>query len=211
MISWTAAILAGGRARRLGGIDKSALVVGARSILDRQLSLMHGLTSHLLIVTNDRSRVQVVDVPVVVDRIGGAGALGGLYTALVEAPTEQVLIIGCDMPFLTAPFLRYLAERGRDADVVVPRNSYGRHPLCASYVRRTAPYFQARIQAGDLRIGAALEDLTVQELGPDDLSPFDPDGRLLLNVNTPHDYARARSMAHMGDDPDPTDPEAPAG
>ena len=141
MISWTAAILAGGRARRLGGIDKSALVVGARSILDRQLSLMHGLTSHLLIVTNDRSRVQVVDVPVVVDRIGGAGALGGLYTALVEAPTEQVLIIGCDMPFLTAPFLRYLAERGRDADAAVPRDSYGRHPLCASYVRRTAALF----------------------------------------------------------------------
>ena len=32
----------------------------------------------------------------------------------------------------------------------------------------------------------------MRELGPDDLSPFDPDGRLLLNVNTPEDYARAR-------------------
>ena len=40
--------------------------------------------------------------------MGGAGALGGLYTALVEAPTEQVLVIGCDMPFLTAPFLQFL-------------------------------------------------------------------------------------------------------
>ena len=78
----------------------------------------------------------------VVDRIGGAGALGGLYTALVEAPTEQVLVIGCDMPFLTAPFLRYLAERGRDADAAIPRDEHGRHPLCASYVRRTARYFQ---------------------------------------------------------------------
>jgi molybdopterin-guanine dinucleotide biosynthesis protein A len=211
MISWTAAILAGGRARRLGGTDKSALVVGARSILDRQLSLLHGLTSHLLIVTNDRSRVQVADVPVVVDRIGGAGALGGLYTALVEAPTEQVLIIGCDMPFLTAPFLRYLAERGRDADVTVPRDKVGRHPLCASYARRTAAHFAARIQAGDLRIGQALADLTVQELGPDDLSPFDPYGRLLLNVNTPEDYARARSVADMGQDADPIDPEASTG
>jgi len=211
MIPWTAAILAGGQARRLGGIDKSALVVGARSILDRQLSLLHGLTSHLLIVTSDRSRVPAVDVPVVVDRIGGAGALGGLYTALIEAPTEQVLVIGCDMPSLTAPFLRHLAECGRDVDVAVPRTEHGRHPLCASYVRRTAPYFQARIQAGDLRIGAALDDVNVQELGPDDLSPFDPDGRLLLNVNTPHDYARARSMAHRGDDPDAMDPEAPAG
>jgi molybdopterin-guanine dinucleotide biosynthesis protein A len=31
------------------------------------------------------------------------------------APTEQVLVIGCDMPYLTAPFLVPPAERGRDA------------------------------------------------------------------------------------------------
>jgi molybdopterin-guanine dinucleotide biosynthesis protein A len=211
MIPWTAAILAGGQARRLGGIDKSALVVGARSILDRQLSLLRGLTSHLLIVTSDRSRVPAVDVPVVVDRIGGTGALGGLYTALVEAPTEQVLVIGCDMPFLTAPFLRHLVECGRDVDVAVPRNGHGRHPLCASYARRTAPHFQSRIQAGDLRIGEALMDLTVRELGPDDLAPFDRDGDLLLNVNTPEDYARARSLAAAREDSHRAGSEPPAG
>jgi len=211
MIPWTAAILAGGRAQRLGGIDKSALIVGARSILDRQLSLVGALTPHLLIVTSDRSRVRTVDVPVVVDRIGGAGALGGLYTALVEAPTEQVLVIGCDMPFLTAPFLRHLAERGRGADAAVPRDGQGRHPLCASYDRRTAAHVHARIQAGDLRIGEVLMDLEVVDLGPDDLSPFDPDGRLLLNVNTPADYARAVAMASAGDDSRGSAPEAPTG
>ena len=211
MISWTAAILAGGQARRLGGLDKGALIVGARSILDRQLSLLHGLTSHLLIVTSDRSRVQAVDVPVVVDRIGGAGALGGLYTALVEAPTEQVLVIGCDMPFLTAPFLRHLAECGRNVDVAVPCNEHGRHPLCASYARRTASHFQARIATGDLRIGEALMDLTVRELGPGELAPFDADGRLLLNVNTPEDYARARSVAAVRDGSHRADPELPTG
>lgn len=200
MISWTAAILAGGQARRLGGIDKSALVVGARSILDRQLSLLRGLTPHLLIVANDRSRVQAAGVPVVIDRIGGAGALGGLYTALVEAPTEQVLVIGCDMPFLTAPFLLYLAEQGRGADAAVPRDGHGRHPLCASYDRRIAPHFHARIQGGDLRIGEALVDLTVRELGPADLAPFNPDGLLLFNVNTPEDYSQARSSAAVRPD-----------
>lgn len=211
MISWTAAILAGGQARRLGGIDKSALVVGARSILDRQLTLLRELTTHLLVVTNDRSRVQLVGVPVVVDRIGGAGALGGLYTALVEAPTEQVLIIGCDMPFLTAPFLQFLVEQGRDTDAAVPRDEQGRHPLCASYTRRTAPLFHARIKAGDLRIGEALMDLTVREVGPADLAPFNPDGRLLLNVNTPEDYQRARSIGAVHEGSGGTDPRSPAG
>jgi molybdopterin-guanine dinucleotide biosynthesis protein A len=191
--SCTAAILAGGDARRLGRIDKSALVVGAASILDRQLSVLRGLTPHILIVTSDRGRVRTAPagVRVVVDRVPDSGALGGLYTALEEAATDQVFVIGCDMPFVTTPFVSYVVDRSRDVDVAVPRNDRGRHPLCASYARRTAAHLRACIEAGALRVGDALEGLDVREIGPNELAPFDRDGRLLLNVNTPDDYARA--------------------
>ncbi|OFW15928.1 MAG: hypothetical protein A3F70_14915 [Acidobacteria bacterium RIFCSPLOWO2_12_FULL_67_14] len=182
-------------ARRLGGTDKSALLVGGRSIRDRQLSVLRGLTPHVLIVTSDSSHLERGEVPVVADRLPGAGALGGLYTALMEAATEQVLVVGCDMPFLTAPFLTYLMEQGRTADAAVPRDSRGRHPLCASYLQRTAGRLHARILNGRLRVGDALEDLSVRELGPDELARFDREGGLLLNVNTPDDYARAQALA----------------
>src|SRR5688572_29989704 len=143
---WTAAILAGGRARRLGGLDKSGLTIGsgpsAQSILDRQLAVLGSLTTDILIVggaSPGRPGVTVVQ-----DRVAGAGALGGVYTALVEARSDQVLVIACDMPFLTAPFLAHLAslggasDAGSMVDVVVPRDRHGRHPLCASYHRRSA-------------------------------------------------------------------------
>ena len=187
---FSAAILAGGNARRLGGVDKSALAIGSSSILDRQLSLLRGLTPHILIVASERSRGLTAGVPVVVDRIAGAGSLGGLYTALMEAPTEQVLVIACDMPCLTAPFLMRLVSLGEHVDAAVPRDARGRHPLCASYSRRVAGHLKARIESGDLRVIEALADLNVLELGPDELAPFDSDGLLLLNVNTPDDYAR---------------------
>jgi len=194
---FSAAILVGGAARRLGRVDKSALVVGAASILERQLSVLRGLTPHILIVTSDRERVPAAPagVAVVVDRVAGAGALGGVLTALEEAATDQVFVIGCDMPFVTAPFVRHVVERGRDVDVAVPRDARGRHPLCSSYARRAAGHVRARIEAGALRVGDALEGLDVREIGPNELAPFDPDGRLLLNVNTPDDYARARLAA----------------
>jgi molybdopterin-guanine dinucleotide biosynthesis protein A len=167
--------------------------VGSRSILERQLSLLHGLATHILIVGGDRSDLQSAGTQVAPDRIQGAGALGALYTALMDAPTEQVLVIACDMPFLTAPFLTYLAERGSDVDAAVPCDARGRHPLCASYARRIAGHLHRRIVAGNLRVGAALEDLSVLEIGPDELKPFNQDGRLLCNVNTPEDYDRARA------------------
>jgi molybdopterin-guanine dinucleotide biosynthesis protein A len=130
-------------------------------------------------------------VQVVEDRIAGAGALGGLYTALVEAPTEQVLVIACDMPFISAPFLIALATLGTDVDAAIPRDAHGPHPLCASYHRRIADRLKTRIDAGALRIVDALSDLQVRDIGPDEVAPFDPDGRLLTNVNTPGDYERA--------------------
>jgi molybdopterin-guanine dinucleotide biosynthesis protein A len=196
---WTAAILAGGQARRLGGRDKSALRVGARSILERQLGVLRALTSHILIVGHHPPppgrKSAGADVRVVEDRIEGAGALGGLYTALVEAPTEQVLVIACDMPFISAPFLIALAALGAGVDAAVPRDGHGPHPLCASYDRRIADRLKTRIDAGALRIADALSDLHVRDIGPDEVAPFDPDGRLLTNVNTPGDYERAMRAA----------------
>jgi molybdenum cofactor guanylyltransferase len=67
--------------------------------------------------------------------MAGAGVWGGLYTALIEAPTEQVLVIACDMPFLTAPFLFHLASLGAKVDAVVRRDADGLHPLCARGAR----------------------------------------------------------------------------
>jgi len=87
-----------------------------------------------------------------------------------------------------------LADAGRASDVAVPRDNRGRHPLCASYHRRIAGHLKSRIDRGELRVGDALDGLTVREIGPDELSAFDVDGRLLLNVNTPADYEQARAL-----------------
>jgi hypothetical protein len=51
------------------------------------------------------------------------------------------------------------------------------------------------IDAGALRIADALSDLQVRDIGPDEVAPFDPDGRLPTNVNTPDDDERARRAA----------------
>jgi len=194
-ITLSAAILAGGQARRLDGQDKSALTIGAHSILDRQLTLLRTLTTHIVIVASDHARFAAAGVPVMADRIKGAGALGGVYTALVDAPSERVLVIACDMPFLTRPFLSSLIEQSAGTDAVVPRDARGLHPLCAVYSSRIAPHLKACIDHGRLRVSDALDGLSVLEIGPERLARFDPDGRLLLNVNTPADYERACSAA----------------
>ena len=194
---FTAAILAGGAAQRLGGTDKSALAIGAHSILERQLTVLRALRpQQIIIVANDAERFRKTGVQVVPDRIVGLGALGGLYTALIDAPTERVLVIACDMPFLTAPFLSQLLVLGSTGDGAVPRDAHGqRHPLCASYSTRVASHLESRIHVGERRVHHALNGLALHDMGPDELTPFDPTGLLLTTVNTPDDYLGARRSA----------------
>jgi molybdopterin-guanine dinucleotide biosynthesis protein A len=109
------AILVGGRARRFGGADNTALRVGGSRIIDRQLA-----------------------VPTVIpDIVPGAGTLGGAYIALQR---------------------RSLIE--------------------------------ASLDRGALRVSNVAGERRVLELGLDVLAAYDPDGRLFVNVNTPHDDAR---------------------
>lgn len=191
----TAAILAGGRARRMGGRDKSALHIGALSILDRELAAIRAVTPDIVLVGGDDATGARHGIRVAPDRVEGAGALGGLYTALLESGGDQVLVVACDMPFLTAPFLSHVAAVGAEVDAAVPRDRRSRHPLCASYAAAVAPRLKARIDVGRLGVMDALADLEVRDIGPEEIDAFDPQGVLLMNVNTQDDYEQAVTSA----------------
>jgi molybdopterin-guanine dinucleotide biosynthesis protein A len=193
----TAAILAGGRARRLGGHDKSRLVVGGRTILERQIDVLQGIVHRVVIVTTDPDRFAGAGVPVVADALPGCGSLGGIYTAVASA-AAPVLVLACDMPFLTAPFLARVLAAGLEADVAIPRTEDGYHPLCASYGPACAGPLLRRLERRALKVLDLLQDIRVREIGPDEIAAFDPDGLLLLNVNTADDLARARRAARGG-------------
>ncbi len=195
-MSCTAAILAGGRAQRLGGRDKSALAIGDRSILDRQLAVLRTLTDQVLIIGDRDAPAGTRAVP---DRRPGCGPLGGLYTALVEAATDPVLVLACDMPFVTAPFLRFLVERGREADAVVVRTRDGYHPLCAWYTRACAGAVERRLDAGRLKVTDFLEEVRVREVTPQEVARYGREEMLLFNINTPDDYTQAGTIAGSAD------------
>lgn len=194
------AILAGGRASRLGGTAKALLPLGGARIVDRQLEALRGALAgggdaSLMIVANDVATYAFSGVRVVGDRIAGAGALGGLVTALAESTADATLVLACDLPFVTASFLRYLVEQCDGFDVALPRTDDGYHPLCACWTRDARAELERRAVEGQRRIIDALSALRVREIGPSEVARFDdPAGTLLFNVNTPHDYERALQL-----------------
>jgi molybdopterin-guanine dinucleotide biosynthesis protein A len=199
----SAAILAGGRARRFGGADKASLPVGRARIIDRQLAALSTVADDIRIVANDTQRYAGLGVRVIGDAVADAGPLGGIYTALLDAAHDGVIVLACDLPFVTAALLARLASEhgtGEQVDAVVPRSARGLEPLCAVYNRRAAAAALANIERGQLKIAELLDELRIRVLGPDALAPYDA-GALFENVNTPHDHERARDWVAVNEKP----------
>ena len=114
----SAAILAGGRARRLGGADKASLPVGGARIIDRQLAALSAVADDVRIVANDRGRYAGLGVRVIADAVPERGRSAASIRRCSTRPTTGVLVLACDLPFVTAALLAAprRGERDRPGD-----------------------------------------------------------------------------------------------
>jgi molybdopterin-guanine dinucleotide biosynthesis protein A len=196
----SAAILVGGQAHRFGGRDKSALVVGGRTILQRQLEALAPVADDVLIVgarADVASAFRRIEGPAdagpdscryIVDRVPGSGPLGGLDAALAAARDDVLILLACDMPFVTSGFLDYLVTNAAGSDAVVPRTDRGYHPLCAVYTRACRETVAKRIDERRLAMTDFIEAVRTRVIEPEDVERFGPGRRLLANVNTPDEF-----------------------
>jgi molybdenum cofactor guanylyltransferase len=217
----SAAILAGGRATRFGGCDKSTLVVDGRSILDHQLAELSSFTDDVMIVgdsqdgarafsasarePHERAAVdaskrlrreggQASGVRTIRDSVPGCGPLGGLHAALTAAREDAVFVVACDMPYVTAAFAEYLLSLAGGVDVVVPWTERGYHPLCAVYARACLEPAAARLAERRLALRELVAAMRTRVVTEEEMSRFGAPSRLLANVNTPAEYARLEAL-----------------
>jgi molybdopterin-guanine dinucleotide biosynthesis protein A len=123
--------------------------------------------------------------PVIPDAYRDEGPLGGILTALRHTSADWNLVAACDMPRLTARFLRRLLDRAERSgvDVVIPAGPSGRpEPLCAVYHRRAQPALEAAFRRGVRQAAAVLQ------AAPSTLLKM-PEVSIFQNVNTPVEWA----------------------
>jgi molybdopterin-guanine dinucleotide biosynthesis protein A len=121
--SVTGAILAGGRARRMGGRDKGLVHFRGKPLIQWVVTSMERQVQRLVISANRNIEAYATfGHPVVTDQMQGyQGPLAGLSSAIAVAHTPWIAVVPCDGPFLPPDLVQrlYDALTGRDADIAV--------------------------------------------------------------------------------------------
>jgi len=174
----------------MGG-DKAFADFAGVTLLDWVVSRLAPGFRSAFIVAKDPGRFRRFGLPVVADVMPESVSAVGVYTALLATPTERVLCLACDMPFVTPRLLRCLATGSEGHDVFVPRHGPYLQPLCAVYARSATDAFAAMLDEGERRIDRFYTRVDTGYLEMDGGRFGDPDD-LFANVNTPEELRAAR-------------------
>lgn len=185
-MSLAGCILVGGDSTRMGQ-DKATMPWGDTTLLHHVHQIVASLCNTTMAVTRPgRDLVAPDGCNVVHDQLPGRGPLVGIHAALTSTGAERVLVVACDMPWLSVGLLRAMIEQGH-GDVVVPRTAQGWEPLHAVYHRRCRPHVTAALAAGPARVPSFFDHVSVDVWDEARCRTFDPGLRSFENLNRPED------------------------
>jgi molybdopterin-guanine dinucleotide biosynthesis protein A len=188
-MSVSAAIMAGGKSKRMGQ-DKAWIELDGEPLIKRVADVLAEVADEVIVVAND-PRYESLGLRVVRDHWPDGGALGGIATGVGAATHEAVLVAACDMPFLSADVWRVLLGHAGEADVVIPRIGGEYETLHALYTKDCVPHMARAIAENRLRVIAFFDAVKVLAIEEEELRAVDPTLRAFTNVNTPEELASA--------------------
>jgi len=199
----TSIVLCGGQSTRMGadkGLLPSAKGTWAQTAIDKMIALPFSVA---LSVNTSQYRDYASIFPVIeliTDSPGLplAGPLLGLLTIHQQKPTEDLLILACDMPLIQSLHLQHLVDqyqRHHGFDAYVFTNDGAFEPLCGLYTAQGLSVLMNRLDHGGLKrfsMKYALEQLNTFSIpipdnhkiyfknlnSPGDLAPLPPRGQI---------------------------------
>jgi molybdopterin-guanine dinucleotide biosynthesis protein A len=187
-MSYDAVVVAGGRGRRLGGVNKPALTIGGSRLLDIVLEATAGADRTIVVgesLPTARPVEWTIEVP------AGGGPVAALAAALPLVRAATVVVLAADLPFLSrAAVETLLAAKGAAAAAIAVDETGRDQPLISCY--DTASLRAALPPDSN---GASMRALVRDLVGRLERICLGGDPPVTWDCDTAADLARARELA----------------
>jgi molybdopterin-guanine dinucleotide biosynthesis protein A len=184
----TGVILAGGLARRMGGVDKGLVELAGRPMVEHVLAALRPQVGPILINANrNLDRYSAYGYPVIDDTLPGyLGPLAGVLSAMQRLATGYLVTVPCDAPRLAPDLVSRLFDAGvtNGADVAVATDGRRQQPVFLLLRAGLTPALESYLAGGGRRVDTWLARLRLVEADFSDA----PD--TFINVNDPAERQR---------------------
>ncbi len=184
----TGLILAGGKARRMGGIDKGLIPLKGAPMIKHVIKRLSPQVSEILINANrEMESYQSLGFTVITDEISDfAGPLAGLHAGMKAAKTEFILSVPCDSPLLPDDLCSRLmaALVAQKADIAVAKTDEQHHPVFCVCRTSLAQDLEANLASGLRKVDDWQKKHAYVEVS------FDDNPLAFSNVNTPEELSK---------------------
>ena len=188
----TGIILAGGQARRMGGIDKGLVEVNGRPMVEWIIERLAPQVDTIVINANRNIEIYGrYGYPVVTDNFGDyEGPLAGFAAAMVHTGTGALVTVPCDSPAPPPDLTRRLTDalERDDAELAVAHDGDRLQPVYALLPVALLDSLRAFLAGGDRKIDLwyARHSMATAD--------FSDCRDAFLNLNRPEDMRRIQQV-----------------
>jgi molybdopterin-guanine dinucleotide biosynthesis protein A len=195
----SAIILAGGRGRRMGMVEKALLEFEGKTILERLLENLFRVVDEVILSVRDTSQKEKLmtvrekfpdrEIRFCFDTLEDAGPLEGIRAGLLESGSEYSFVCAGDMPFVNPNVVDLLFEKASGHDAALPKwDDRMFEPLHAVYSRKMIPEIEkafGKDKHSVLTPVFAMQNVFFVEVS--EIRKIDPELRTFANINTVED------------------------
>ena len=180
-------ILSGGRATRMGGVDKGLVTLQQKPLIEHVIERLTPQVDEILINANrEIAQYQTFTYPVLQDAHSNfIGPLAGFSLGLQHTKHDYLLTVPCDSPLLPHDLAQRLLKAliTQNADIAVASSDGNAHPVFCLCKKSVLPSLTMYLKNGERRVSSWQKSLAYTEVDFSDCSDA------FINLNTFEDVA----------------------
>lgn len=175
-------ILSGGRATRMGGIEKGLVLLQQKPLIQHVIERLTPQVDEILINANrEIAKYQTFGYSVLQDAYENfIGPLAGFSLGLLHAKHDYLLTVPCDSPLLPNDLAQRLLKAliNQHADIALASSDGNAHPVFCLCKKSVSPSLATYLASGERRVSSWQKSLTYTEVDFSDCSDA------FVNLNT---------------------------
>ncbi len=183
----TGIILAGGRARRMGGQDKGLIQLARKPMIEYVINAIDPQVDAIIINANrNQADYEKYGFPVVADQIEGyCGPLAGMASGLQAAKTPFVVTVPCDSPLIPDDLVQklYSTLQDEDAEICTPLSNGRLQPVFTLMKSELLPSMLDFLNNGERKIDKWFEKHRLA------IADFSEQPETFININSAEELA----------------------